>query len=94
MHQSSKFHSCPITNDNLGALDINESTIRVGEQTLLYMPSFYDRPKPKKVTSINFDVIQRTYLGSLDEGIYASRKRCIFVFHDYLICYKVLGAFY
>ncbi|XP_042063240.1 uncharacterized protein LOC121807111 isoform X1 [Salvia splendens] len=68
-HQSSKFHSCPITNDNLGALDINNNTIRVGEETLLYMPSFYDRPKPKKVTSINFDVIQRTYLGSLDEGL-------------------------
>ncbi|XP_042058630.1 uncharacterized protein LOC121802995 isoform X2 [Salvia splendens] len=69
VHQSNKFHSCPITNDNLGDLDINENTVRVGEQTILYMPSFYDRPKPKKVTSINFDVIQRTYLGSLDEGL-------------------------
>lgn len=83
MNQTKKFYSCPITNDNLGALDINENSIRVGQQTILYMPSFYDRPKLKKVTSINFDVIQRTNLGSLDEGIYVSRKRCIFVFHDY-----------
>ncbi|KAL1563820.1 hypothetical protein AAHA92_06243 [Salvia divinorum] len=69
VHQSNKFHSCPITNDNLGALDINENTVRVGEQTMLYMPFFYNRPKQKKVTSIDFDVIQRTNLGSLDEGL-------------------------
>ncbi|XP_057767735.1 uncharacterized protein LOC130988011 isoform X2 [Salvia miltiorrhiza] len=69
VHQSKKFYYCPVTHDNLGSLDINENSVRVGEQTILYMPSFYDRPKLKKVTSIDFDVIQRTNLGSLDEGL-------------------------
>ncbi|KAH6771968.1 hypothetical protein C2S51_010372 [Perilla frutescens var. frutescens] len=61
--------SCPVTNDNLGALDIIENSVRVGEQTILYMPSFHGSPKQKKVSSIDFDVIQRTNLGSLSEGL-------------------------
>lgn len=75
MNQTKKFSSCAVTNDNLGALDIYENSVRVGEQTILYMPSFYDSPKLKKVSSIDFDVIQRTNLGSLDEGIYRLRKK-------------------
>lgn len=73
MNQTKNLSSCAVTNDNLGALDINDNSVRVGEQTILYMPSFYDGPKLREVSSIDFDVIQRTNLGSLDEGMYGFR---------------------
>ncbi|KAL6539085.1 hypothetical protein OROGR_011734 [Orobanche gracilis] len=55
--------SCPVTNDDLGDFDINENSVRVGEQTILYMPSFQGTSKPNQISSsIYFDVIQRTNL--------------------------------
>ncbi|XP_075480176.1 uncharacterized protein LOC142520903 [Primulina tabacum] len=60
---------CPITNDNLETLDIWENSVEIGETTL-YMPSFYSNEKLQKVSSpINFNVIQRTDLRSLSEGV-------------------------
>ncbi|KAL6495794.1 hypothetical protein OROGR_030357 [Orobanche gracilis] len=62
--------SCPVTNDDLGDFDINENSVRVGEQTILYMPSFQGTSKPNQVSSsIYFNVIQRTNLRSLSEGL-------------------------
>ncbi|XP_073159286.1 uncharacterized protein [Henckelia pumila] len=63
---------CPVTNDNLQTSDMWEKTVEIGEQTTLYMPSFYSSEKlqKRKISSpINFNVIQRTDLGSLSEGI-------------------------
>ncbi|KAG8388179.1 hypothetical protein BUALT_Bualt02G0098900 [Buddleja alternifolia] len=69
MHSSSSC-TCPVTNDDLGALDIIENSVKVGEQTLLHMPSFHDSQKLQKVPSpIDFHAIQRTNLGSLSEGL-------------------------
>ncbi|KAK6153811.1 hypothetical protein DH2020_013450 [Rehmannia glutinosa] len=65
-----KRSSCPVTKDDLGGLDIIENSVRVGEQTILYMPSFQGSSKPKQVSSsIDFNVIQRTNLGTLSEGL-------------------------
>ncbi|KAK4414054.1 hypothetical protein Salat_2818200 [Sesamum alatum] len=70
VNQTKRSSSCPVTNDDLGALDIIENSVRVGEQTTLYLPSFRGSPKLKQVSSpINFIVIQRTNLGSLSEGL-------------------------
>ncbi|KAL0464021.1 UNVERIFIED_CONTAM: hypothetical protein Slati_0289700 [Sesamum latifolium] len=70
VNQTKRSSSCPVTKDDLGALDIIENSVRVGEQTTLYMPSFHGSPKLKQVSSrINFIVIQRTNLGSLSEGL-------------------------
>ncbi|KAL2234524.1 UNVERIFIED_CONTAM: hypothetical protein Sindi_1184600 [Sesamum indicum] len=70
VNETKRSSSCPVTNDDLGALDIIENSVRVGEQTTLYMPSFRGSPKLKQVSSrINFIVIQRTNLGSLSEGL-------------------------
>ncbi|KAL8497340.1 hypothetical protein ACS0TY_020869 [Phlomoides rotata] len=69
LNQTKRPSSCPVTGENLGALDIIENSARVGEQTILYMPSFLDKPKLKQVSSIDFNVIQRTNLGSLSEGL-------------------------
>ncbi|PIN16431.1 hypothetical protein CDL12_10919 [Handroanthus impetiginosus] len=68
--KKTKSSSCPVTNDDLGAIDIIENSVSVGRQTILYMPSFQDRPKLKQVSSpIDLNVIQRTNLGSLSEGL-------------------------
>ncbi|KAK6127911.1 hypothetical protein DH2020_038340 [Rehmannia glutinosa] len=65
-----KRSSCPVTKDDPGGLDIIENSVRVGEQTILYMPSFQGSSKPKQVSSsIDFNVIQRTNLGTLSEGL-------------------------
>ncbi|KAL3655118.1 hypothetical protein CASFOL_000904 [Castilleja foliolosa] len=62
--------SCPITNEDLGDLDIIENSVRISEQTILYMPSFQSTSKSNKVSSfIDLNVIQRTNLGSLSEGL-------------------------
>ncbi|KZV57930.1 hypothetical protein F511_12536 [Dorcoceras hygrometricum] len=61
---------CPITKNNLETKEIWENSVKIGEQTTLYMPSFYNNKKLRKVSSpINFNVIQRTDLGSLSEGV-------------------------
>ncbi|GER49113.1 meiosis 1 arrest protein [Striga asiatica] len=68
--KANKSLSCPVTSDDLGDLDIVENSVRVGEQTILYMPSFQGCSKLKKIASpIDFDVIQRTNLVSLCEGL-------------------------
>ncbi|XP_033516028.1 uncharacterized protein [Nicotiana tomentosiformis] len=62
--------SCPVTGVELGALDLVESSVKIGEHTILYMPSFQCcRDLQKVPLPINFDVIERTNLRSLDEGI-------------------------
>ncbi|XP_016496521.1 uncharacterized protein LOC107815455 isoform X4 [Nicotiana tabacum] len=62
--------SCPVTGVELGALDLVESSVKIGEHTILYMPSFQcSRDLQKVPLPINFDVIERTNLRSLDEGI-------------------------
>lgn len=61
--------SCPVTGVELGALDLVESSVKIGEHTILYMPSFQCcRDLQKVPLPINFDVIERTNLRSLDEG--------------------------
>ncbi|KAK4350143.1 hypothetical protein RND71_029456 [Anisodus tanguticus] len=62
--------SCPVTGIQLGALDLVDSSVKIGEHTILYMPSFQCCQDIQKVSlPINFNVIERTYLSSLDEGI-------------------------
>ncbi|KAJ8642759.1 hypothetical protein MRB53_004507 [Persea americana] len=54
----------------LEACDLFENAVRVGEQTVLFLPSFESCPKLKEVsTPIVFNVIERTKLASLSEGV-------------------------
>lgn len=65
-----KSSSCPVTGDNLRTIDIVEKSVRVGEQTILHMPSFHGSPRKNQLSSpIEFNVIQRTNLVSLSEGL-------------------------
>lgn len=46
-----------------------ENSVKVGEQTILLLPSFPNSMKLKRASlPLDFNVIERTNLGSLSEG--------------------------
>ncbi|XVE63804.1 hypothetical protein DITRI_Ditri07aG0049700 [Diplodiscus trichospermus] len=62
--------SCQITFHELGAFDVNENSVKVGENTILFMPSFQSSMELQQATShVDFNIISRTNLGSLSEGV-------------------------
>ncbi|GLT39900.1 hypothetical protein SLA2020_140660 [Shorea laevis] len=62
--------SCPVTGGDLKAVDVIENSVKVGEKTILFMPSFQSSVKLQQVSSpVDFNIIQRTNLGSLSEGV-------------------------
>ncbi|XVE63802.1 hypothetical protein DITRI_Ditri07aG0049500 [Diplodiscus trichospermus] len=62
--------SCQITCQELGAFDVNENSVKVGENTILFMPSFQSSMELQQATShVDFNIISRTNLGSLSEGV-------------------------
>ncbi|GKV17463.1 hypothetical protein SLEP1_g27973 [Rubroshorea leprosula] len=62
--------SCPVTGRDLRAVDVIENSVKVGEKTILFMPSFQSSMKLQQVSSpVDFNIIQRTNLGSLSEGV-------------------------
>ncbi|KAK0589549.1 hypothetical protein LWI29_015702 [Acer saccharum] len=62
--------SCPTTGLDLETVDIIENSVKVGENTVLFMPSFQSSLKSQKISSpVDFNVIERTPLGSLNEGV-------------------------
>ncbi|XP_058102679.1 uncharacterized protein LOC131246500 isoform X4 [Magnolia sinica] len=69
-YQAKRPSSCPVTAHELGACDLVENAMRVGEQTILFLPSFQSCPKLQRVsTPIAFNVVERTNLVSLSEGV-------------------------
>ncbi|XP_068466981.1 uncharacterized protein [Phaseolus vulgaris] len=62
--------SCSVTGCNLETFDVIENSVRVGEKTILFLPSFYNSLKLLQITSpINIDVTERINLASVDEGL-------------------------
>ncbi|PNY06720.1 NDX1 homeobox protein [Trifolium pratense] len=62
--------SCPVTGSNLETCDVNENSVRVGEKTILFLPSFHNSLKLLPIYSpINLIVTERINLASLDEGL-------------------------
>ncbi|CAN6578707.1 unnamed protein product [Malus baccata var. baccata] len=62
--------SCPVTGCNLGRCDVIENSVKVGVKTILLLPSFPSSMKLKCASSpIDFNVIERTNMGSLSEGV-------------------------
>ncbi|KAI3737483.1 hypothetical protein L2E82_27487 [Cichorium intybus] len=65
-----KSNFCPVTGNNLDTLDSIVNSLKVGEQTVLFMPSFHYYTKLQHVTTpIDFNIIDRTNLASLSEGL-------------------------
>lgn len=60
---------CPITSHDLEKFDVIENSVKVGENTVLFMPLFQSSVKLQRMSSpIDFKIIERTPLGSLNEG--------------------------
>ncbi|KAK1358069.1 Meiosis 1 arrest protein [Heracleum sosnowskyi] len=69
-HEHKNKRSCPLTCNDLESPDIFDNSVKVGEQTVLFMPSFWCCLKLQQVSSpVDFKVIERTNLGSLSEGV-------------------------
>ncbi|KAG1370257.1 hypothetical protein COCNU_15G006230 [Cocos nucifera] len=61
---------CPLTCHELGASDLVDNAVRVGEQTVLFLPSFEGCQKLQRISApITFSIIERTSLASLSEGV-------------------------
>uniref|UniRef100_A0A0D3EH49 Uncharacterized protein n=1 Tax=Brassica oleracea var. oleracea TaxID=109376 RepID=A0A0D3EH49_BRAOL len=65
---------CSVTNHDLGKYDVIESSVKVGERTVLFLPSVDSLQKLHPISSqIDFTVIERTNLTSINEGIIIGR---------------------
>ncbi|KAF5205946.1 hypothetical protein FRX31_004468 [Thalictrum thalictroides] len=68
-NKSKSSSSCPTTCQELRTSDLVENALKVGEHTILLLPSFQSFPEFQQVSApIIFNVIERTNLGSLSEG--------------------------
>ncbi|XP_028786754.1 uncharacterized protein LOC114742692 [Neltuma alba] len=70
--ETTKFNriSCPVTGRNLEAYDVVENSVRVGDNTVLFLPSFHCSLKLPQINSrIDVAVIKRTSLASVNEGL-------------------------
>nr|KJB51322.1 hypothetical protein B456_008G212000 [Gossypium raimondii] len=62
--------SCQVSGHELGAFDVIQNSVKVGENAILFMPSFQSSVKLQQASSpVNFNIIDRTNLGSLSEGL-------------------------
>ncbi|XP_020522939.1 protein PRD1 isoform X3 [Amborella trichopoda] len=65
-----KKHPCPATNQELAICDVLENAVKIGEQTVLFLPSFQSLAKLQQSSNpIIFDVTELTNLASLSEGV-------------------------
>ncbi|KAK3163639.1 hypothetical protein QOZ80_1AG0006280 [Eleusine coracana subsp. coracana] len=61
---------CPITSRRLAASDVTDTAVRIGEQTVLFLPTSEGGSNIRRAsTSVCLDVIERTELASLNEGV-------------------------
>ncbi|CAH9092227.1 unnamed protein product [Cuscuta epithymum] len=68
--ESNVKYYCPVTGDELVILNIIENSVKIGENITLYLPSFHPCQDTPRVSSpVEFNVIKRTGLHSLNEGI-------------------------
>ncbi|KAG2596287.1 hypothetical protein PVAP13_5KG151300 [Panicum virgatum] len=66
---------CPITSRQLASSDVTDTAVRIGEQTVLFLPTSEGGSNLQRVsTSISFDVIERTQLASMNEGVIMGRS--------------------
>ncbi|KAI8544131.1 hypothetical protein RHMOL_Rhmol08G0271800 [Rhododendron molle] len=68
--QPIKRASCSVTGDDLEKSDLDENSVKIGEHTVLFLPSFQNRVKLERVSQpVDLIVIERTNLGSVNEGL-------------------------
>lgn len=61
--------TCPVTGHFLGEVGLIENSVKVGESTILFMPSFQCCQKLQQINlPIDFNIVERTNLQTLNEG--------------------------
>ncbi|KAL1196826.1 hypothetical protein V5N11_024636 [Cardamine amara subsp. amara] len=61
---------CSVTSHELGKYDVIENSVKVGDRTVLFLPSIHSLQKIHPISSqVDFKVIERTNLTSLSEGL-------------------------
>ncbi|KAM7266172.1 hypothetical protein ACFE04_004069 [Oxalis oulophora] len=69
---------CAVTGNVLGAVDMIENCVKVGEKTTLFVPSIDSCMALQDVSSpIDFVVVERTNLGTLSEGVIMGIPRIV-----------------
>ncbi|GKA87611.1 hypothetical protein Tco_0809375, partial [Tanacetum coccineum] len=69
-----KSTSCLVTCNELAVLDLIRNSLKVGEHSVLLMPSFHYYIKLQHATSpFDFNIIERTNIGSLSEVVKVSK---------------------
>ncbi|KAF7034993.1 hypothetical protein CFC21_045937 [Triticum aestivum] len=69
---------CPTTSRQLAASDVTDSAVKIGDQTVLFLSTSGGGPNMRRAsTSISFDVIERTDLASLNEGVIMGKSHVV-----------------
>ncbi|KAF7020999.1 hypothetical protein CFC21_034020 [Triticum aestivum] len=69
---------CPTTSRQLAASDVTDSAVKIGDQTVLFLPTSEGGSNMRRAsTSISFDVIERTDLASLNEGVIMGKSHVV-----------------
>ncbi|XP_051185457.1 uncharacterized protein [Lolium perenne] len=69
---------CPTTSRHLSASDVTDTAVKIGEQTVLCLPTSEGGSDMRRAsTSISFDVIERTELASLNEGVIMGKSHVV-----------------
>uniref|UniRef100_A0ACD5YCY6 Uncharacterized protein n=2 Tax=Avena sativa TaxID=4498 RepID=A0ACD5YCY6_AVESA len=69
---------CPTTSCHLAASDVTDTAVKIGEQTVLFLPTSEGGSDMRRAsTSISFDVIERTELASLNEGVILGKSHVV-----------------
>ncbi|XP_037416499.1 uncharacterized protein LOC119279329 [Triticum dicoccoides] len=69
---------CPTTSRQLAASDVTDSAVKIGDQTVLFLSTSGGGSNMRRAsTSISFDVIERTDLASLNEGVIMGKSHVV-----------------
>ncbi|XP_071676919.1 uncharacterized protein [Lolium perenne] len=69
---------CPTTSRHLAASDVTDTAVKIGEQTVLFLPTSEGCSDMRRAsTSISFDVIERIELASLNEGVIMGKSHVV-----------------
>ncbi|KAM3197502.1 hypothetical protein ACQJBY_072895 [Aegilops geniculata] len=69
---------CPTTSRQLAASDVTDSAVKIGDQTVLFLRTSEGGSNMRRAsTSISFDVIERTDLASLNEGVIMGKSHVV-----------------
>ncbi|XP_058226553.1 uncharacterized protein LOC131335281 isoform X2 [Rhododendron vialii] len=86
--QPIKRASCSVTGDDLEKSDLDENSVKIGEHTVLFLPSFQNCVKLERVAQpVDLIVIERTKLGSVNE-VFSGLCSALHSLDQGLVCFS------